>query len=74
MNWLLWALEISMLTLVFDEMVSEVNVFPVAAFTSCNHRLVFDEMLLLVKILLFAASTYIQVTLSLMVLFETVLF
>jgi len=59
---------------VFDEIVSEVNMFPVAAFTSCNHQLVFDEMLLLVKVLLFAASIYTQMTLALIVLLEIVLF
>ena len=60
--------------LVFDAIVSEVNVFPVAEFISCNHQVVFDDMILLLKILLFAASIYTQMILVLIVLLETVLF
>jgi hypothetical protein len=63
-----------MLTFVFEAIVSDVNTFPVAAFTSCNHRLVFDEILLFENILLFAASIYTQMTLVVIVLFEIVLF
>lgn len=70
---LLCALKRSML-LVFDEMVSEVNVFPVEPPSKYTHQLVFEEMLLLVNVLLRAPSRFTPTALAVIVLLVNVLF
>jgi hypothetical protein len=62
-----------MLILVFDEIVSALKIFPVAVFTSCNHQLTFDEIVLLVNVLLFAPSIYTPMKLAVIVFDEIVL-